>query len=190
MNPIFTARGKTFGNIDFANALRRHPIVYLIMPVPTPIKRSKELAPLSREHHNGLLFVFKIKQGLKLGIDKERIGAFCSWSWDSHFNLHFRKEEAALVPVLGMPHPLIERMLSEHGKIQTLFESINVDLSFATLESLAQCINDHIRFEERQLFSLIEQVATPERLKVIEQSLAVAQPACSQWADEFWIVPK
>ena len=28
------------------------------------IKRSKELAPLSPDHHEGLLFVWKIKQGL------------------------------------------------------------------------------------------------------------------------------
>ena len=32
-----------------------------------PLKRSKELAPLSREHHDGLLFAWKIKQGLANG---------------------------------------------------------------------------------------------------------------------------
>ena len=41
------------------------------MNQPKPIKRSKELVPLSKEHHEGLLFAWKIKQGLQNGIGIE-----------------------------------------------------------------------------------------------------------------------
>lgn len=160
------------------------------MPVPIPIKRSKELAPLSREHHEGLLFVYKIKQGIKLGIDSERMKAFCTWNWDSHFDLHFRKEETELVPVLGNTHPMIIRMLDEHEIIKKIFADIKHGAKQAAFAELAHRINDHIRFEERQLFPLIEQVAASERMQAIEQSLAVVNPGCAAWADEFWIVAK
>ena len=160
------------------------------MSAPTPIKRSKELAPLSREHHDGLLFVYKIRQGLKLHISKDRIASFCAWNWNSRFDLHFKKEENSLVPVLGEAHAMIKRMLEEHQTIRQLFAGINHDADVAAFENLAKNINDHIRFEERQLFPLIEQTASPQRLKAIEQSLADEQPDCSVWADEFWMAPR
>jgi len=58
-----------------------------------PIKRSKELAPLSREHHDGLLFAWKIKQGLA---NKTSIATLCSytrWFWTNHMKPHFKDEE-------------------------------------------------------------------------------------------------
>ena len=44
-----------------------------------PLKRSQYLAPLSREHHETLLFTWKIKQGLSLKIELDRIVSFCNW---------------------------------------------------------------------------------------------------------------
>jgi hypothetical protein len=48
-----------------------------------PIKRSAALSPLSREHHEGLLFAWKIRQGLQKNIDPERISKFTKWFWDT-----------------------------------------------------------------------------------------------------------
>jgi hypothetical protein len=163
------------------------------MPAPTPIRRSKELAPLSREHHEGLLFVFKIRQGIKLGIPEARIAQFCAWSLDSHFDLHFKKEEILLAPVLGETHPMMVQMLEEHKTIRKRFAGINENADDAALERLAKSIHDHIRFEEfeeRKLFPLIEQTASPEQLTVTGQSLAATSQACEPWTDEFWIKPR
>lgn len=156
----------------------------------TPIKRSKELAPLSREHHDGLLFVWKIRQGIKLGIAKERIARFCTWSWASHFAAHFQKEEADLLPILGPLHPMMEKMLEEHEAIADKFAEIMRKPSLPAMERLAQIVNYHIRFEERQLFPLIEQIATAEQMAAIEAALADEMPACGGWRDEFWVQPK
>jgi len=38
-----------------------------------PIKRNEALKPLSRDHHHGLLLCWKIRQGIKLNIEPERI---------------------------------------------------------------------------------------------------------------------
>ncbi len=161
------------------------------MPITvTPIKRSKELAPLSREHHEGLLFVFKIKQGLKLGISKDRMGRFCTWSWASHFASHFQKEESELVPLLGPGHPMIQKMMEEHEAIADKFAELMRKPSLPGMERLAQIINYHIRFEERQLFPLVEQIASPEQLSALASVLTDNMPACGRWHDEFWMVPK
>lgn len=37
------------------------------------IKRTKALQPLSRDHHHGLLLCWKIRQGIKLNVEPERI---------------------------------------------------------------------------------------------------------------------
>ncbi|OLY93340.1 Hemerythrin HHE cation binding domain-containing protein [Cnuella takakiae] len=158
--------------------------------VVTPIKRSKELAPLSREHHEGLLFVFKIRQGLKMGISKERMGRFCTWSWASHFAAHFQKEEAELIPILGECHPMIEKMLEEHEAIADKFAEMMRKPTLPGLERLAQILNYHIRFEERQLFPLVEQMATKVQLVALGEALADEMPACGGWRDAFWVAPK
>jgi hemerythrin-like domain-containing protein len=156
-------------------------------PTPTPIKRSKELAPLSREHHDGLLFVFKIRQGLKMEVSVDRMLAFCNWSWTNHFAPHFYKEEKELVPVLGKAHQLVVQMLGEHKAIAALFAGLPNNRDRKELEHLVAMINDHIRFEERQLFPLVEQQASPEQMAVIEMALADEGAACGVWQDEFWV---
>ena len=65
-----------------------------------PIKRSTQLAPLSREHHEGLLFVWKIRQGIKKEVHPERMIAFVQWFWSTELEPHFRKEENVLLPHL------------------------------------------------------------------------------------------
>ena len=42
-------------------------------PEAKPIKRSKQLSPLSREHHDGLLFAWKIRQGFENGTPLEEM---------------------------------------------------------------------------------------------------------------------
>ena len=65
-----------------------------------PIKRSKELAPLSREHHEGLLFAWKIKQGLKNETETKLIAEYVQWFWKNHLQEHFTEEEQILAPYL------------------------------------------------------------------------------------------
>src|SRR5687768_11216171 len=83
-----------------------------------PIKRSKELSPLSHDHHEGLMLVWKIRKGLKHGIATERIAAYCHWFWDNHLAGHFQREEDLLPTVLPKDHPLLCRMMEEHDVIQ------------------------------------------------------------------------
>ena len=157
-----------------------------------PIKRSKELAPLSREHHDGLLFVWKIKQGLANGTSIETLCNYTRWFWTNHIKPHFKDEEKVLVKFLPADNSLVLQMFREHAQIRDLIISLDKEANAGSLQLLAEFINDHIRFEERELFAYAEQTLTPEQLNEIYKELpnelrCDTDPVGSGWKDEFWI---
>ena len=160
------------------------------MPDNPPIKRSKELAPLSREHHEGLLFVWKLKQGIQKGIEPARIAGFAQWFWSEHLQAHFKKEEEVLSPILGKSMKLREQLFDEHAAIKKILEEAIQHPSHIMLESLANTVNDHIRFEERVLFKHIEVTVTAEELHAIGLQLADDKKSAAVWEDEFWVRAK
>jgi hypothetical protein len=54
-----------------------------------PIKRSEQLAPLSREHHDGLMYVWKIREGLKNGAAVGKLKQYTIWFWQQHIKTAF-----------------------------------------------------------------------------------------------------
>ena len=154
-----------------------------------PLRRSKALAPLSRDHHDALLLVWKIRQGIKNDIDLGRITAYCQWFWSHHLQTHFEQEEKILVPFLGIGSSLSERMFEEHNAIRNLINNLAMKPGAAILEELANVLNDHIRFEERILFNEVEKLATAEELQQLGEALE-EEKISQQWEDEFWISKK
>jgi len=63
-----------------------------VMTSPKPIKRSPQLAPLSREHHDGLMFVWNLRQGLKNGTSNDELRKYILWFWTNHIKPHFFQE--------------------------------------------------------------------------------------------------
>jgi len=160
-----------------------------------PIKRSMELAPLSRDHHEGLLFVWKIKQGLANNTAPETLYRFTRWFWDVHLSSHFKSEEEVLVKYLPAEHPLVQQMIAEHTQIRDLLFSLGQVPDLATLKQFADKLNDHIRFEERHLFVYAERMLTPGQLNEIYQQLqkplsCSTGPHTKEWDDEFWVKKK
>ena len=150
-----------------------------------PIKRSQELTQLSKEHHEALLLVWKIRQGIRKGVAPERIARYCRWFWDAHLVEHFKSEEDLLPLVLSKDHLLLQKMLDDHDVIQRRIKGLP-DNNVESLELLAQSINDHVRFEERQLFNEVEKIATPEQLALISEGLNETD-GLPVWEDEFWV---
>lgn len=152
-----------------------------------PIKRSEQLAPLSREHHDGLLFVWKIRQGMKndTGIDKLR--SYALWYWKEHIKPHFYQEEKILLPFLPGDHPLVQQMKREHEQIRELVLTIDQEAEKELLVILCDLVDKHIRFEERQLFGFIEQLLTPPQLQEIHQQLEEFPASTLDWEDAFWV---
>jgi hemerythrin-like domain-containing protein len=154
---------------------------------PKPIKRSEQLAPLSREHHEGLLFAWKIKQGLKNGTAIKTISQFVQWFWQNDLQEHFRKEEQVLANCLPAGDALVTRMTDEHQNIEALIHINGNIADEALLAQLADAVNDHIRFEERELFPHAEKILTTEQLNFIHTELSAERPSYPKWEDEFWV---
>lgn len=147
-----------------------------------PIRRHQSLQHLSRAHHFGLLFCWKIRQGLQHGVALERIRSFASWFWNNHLIQHFEIEEEKLFPVLGSDHPKVAIALQAHREIETLFQ--NGLEKVEDLSKLEKLVDSHIRFEERDLFNEIQQTATDDALKILEEHDQHGPP--DDWPDEFW----
>ena len=152
-----------------------------------PIKRSKELAPLSREHHDGLLFAWKIKQGLANGTSIETLCNYTRWFWSNHIKPHFKEEEKVLVKFLPEDNALVKQMFREHAQIRDLIISLDKEPDPSSLQLLAEFVNNHIRFEERQLFPYVEQTLTSEQLNEIYKDLPNELQCETEWKEEFWL---
>jgi hemerythrin-like domain-containing protein len=154
-----------------------------------PIKRTKEILKLSREHHFSLLFCWKIRQGLKKEIATERIRNYVFYFWPAFLASHFREEEEVLFAPLP-EDDLIIRALKEHAAIRESVEQLKTaapDRQPELLESLAALVDDHVRFEERTLFPHIEKVLSREQLEAIGQQLDAAPPVEEEvFEDIFW----
>ena len=131
-----------------------------------PIKRTKALQPLSRDHHHGLLLCWKIRQGIKLNVEPERIKKYLDWFWMSYLKPHFEIEEQFVFPILGNGNKLVKQALAEHRKLKRLFEN-KEDLR-KSISLIVEELEKHIRFEERVLFNEIQSVATNDQLLQIE----------------------
>lgn len=154
-----------------------------------PIKRHPALIPLSREHHYGLLLCWKIRKGVTKNIAPARIKQYATWFWNNHLLQHFEEEEQLLFPILPADSELRNKAIAEHQHIARFFEQKNCESADCLLQ-LAQCLDDHIRFEERILFVEIEKAATPQQLAALEKyhKTQQANPRISHdsWLDEFW----
>ena len=149
-----------------------------------PIKRSEQLAPLSRDHHDGLLFAWKIRQGLKNGSAPEVIMAYVHWFWNNHLQLHFSQEEHLLLTHLSESNEMAQRLKTEHQQVRELVSATPDTL---LLSKLADIMTDHIRFEERQLFPYIEQTISKDQLNTIHKQLDQPSHCSEKWEDEFWL---
>ena len=110
--------------------------------------------------------------------------SYARWFWHAHLLGHFQLEEKHLFPILGNDNPMVKRALSEHRRLARLFTSTDSD-SIRSLSLIEEELDLHIRFEERQLFNAIQEIATDEQLRVMEKahSETLHQPP---WEDEFW----
>jgi hemerythrin-like domain-containing protein len=152
----------------------------------TPLKRSKELAPLSREHHDGLQYVWKIREGLKNGASISKLKQYTIWSWQQHIKPHFFQEERILLKHMPLDHHLAIRMQKEHENIREFILSLDQDAENTTFIQLCDLLNDHIRFEEREVFAYLEKTLSEKEREEIYQQLE-AHPVCAGiWDDEFW----
>jgi hemerythrin-like domain-containing protein len=157
-----------------------------------PLKRNQYIVIFSRDHHSGLLFCWKIKEGIKRGVDLLRIKKYINFFWEHHLKIHFQEEEALLFNRLT--DELTSQAKIEHLMLNKMITGINYSKSANSQDylSLAELMTKHIRFEERVLFPHLEAKLPTATLISVEAYLNQLHltPLKDEYPDEFWIEKK
>ena len=143
-----------------------------------PAKRSRELRPLSSEHHQALLVAFQLKQGLaghgdSAGAPKDLPGllALTRRYEDALLHTHTKAEEDLLGRYLGEEQ--LKRLRAEHAEMIRLVEAAkagHAPETRAALAAFADLLERHVRWEERELFPAIEDaVEEADLVNVLDQ---------------------
>jgi len=158
------------------------------MNKPTPIKRHPSLASFSRDHHFGLLLVWKIRQGLAKGVDITRIANYVLYAFDNDLRQHFKEEEELMFNKLPELDTLRKQAENEHAAIYSLVEKLRSELTnHQLLTKFAQLLQDHIRFEERVLFPHMEKTFSTADLDIVATYGGNTPGEIDAgWEDQFW----
>lgn len=128
------------------------------------MKRSRELRPLSSEHHQALLVAFQMRKSLEghpeaAGAPRDLPGLVSlARRFDRQvFTPHAAAEEALLSEHISAPDRA--RLAAEHLELKGLVEHARTAAPGAqrvALASFADLLERHVRWEERELFPYAE----------------------------------
>ncbi|MCC6661399.1 MAG: hemerythrin domain-containing protein [Phycisphaerales bacterium] len=145
-------------------------------PTP-PLKRHAALVPLSREHMNGLIQARNLQRAAGQDGAARAVAAFVD-AWNAEIREHFDDEERLLLPLTGSP-ALRRRLLGEHDVLRGLAARCEADPAAiagdpATMRRLGTLLNDHIRWEEREFFEVVQR-EHPGALDAMEHEAAIIE---------------
>lgn len=135
------------------------------------LKRHEALQPLSREHMNGLVMARNLKRAADgTEADRRRVVEDFLHAWKSEIAHHFDDEERLLMDLIAAAD-VRDRLLDEHRVLRDLAHRCENDRDAIardpqTLRQLGVLLHDHIRWEERVLFELV-QCEHPEALDLL-----------------------
>lgn len=135
------------------------------------MKRHPDLIHLSREHHQALVLARRARTLDAASPEARQWLQDFRPIWTESLLPHFAQEESQLPPVLNTPEagPAIWQLLNEHAMLRSLAAQLLAGQA-QWIQPFGQRLEDHVRFEERELFPLYQQ-------QVEQQLNAEAQPA-------------
>ncbi len=137
------------------------------------MKRAPELHDLSSDHHHGLALARMAKRVAAGDGDRSVADAWVEIGEKFRLELepHFRIEEAALAPALEArgESALVRRLLEEHAALRALVAT-GPGGTTADLARFAELLEQHIRFEERELFDVAQRVLSARELGVVAEA--------------------
>lgn len=140
------------------------------------MRRSRQLKPLSSEHHHALLVAFQLKQALaghaeSAGAPKDLPGLVSLVRrFDGQvLRTHTRTEEDVLGTYLMGPD--MHRLQAEHHELVRLVSAVSGPCApleqRAALAAFADLLERHVRWEEREVFPYAEGHVDAETLATI-----------------------
>ena len=138
-------------------------------------RRHDSLVPLSHDHHHTLAQARRLTEAASMSDDSERRRAthdFINFYLGSLVR-HFREEEELFfAPIVDheSAQALIVRALTEHLRVHARVRRMKRDLVAGVVEptqltELSKLLTAHVRFEERDLLPLVEQLLSEDELK-------------------------
>jgi hemerythrin len=123
------------------------------------MKRSPALQPLSREHHTALSLANASVRAAQSG-DTEIVKQACQHAislFNNELDAHFKLEEKSLLPLLTSHETqvLAQRTQIEHQMLRGLLDGLQQN-NVETLTTFGKYLAAHVRFEERELFPVLE----------------------------------
>ena len=147
----------------------------------SPSRRHDSLIPLSRQHQHALLLCMRIHRGLiEHPADSNWLQLKADHSirfYEGDLVTHFQAEEEFLFPaMLEIPAAteIVDELRAEHSQMRRLVDQlrqIDIGSIAATLKEFADTLEAHIRKEERKLFPIYEQQASPETIARVERAI-------------------
>ena len=140
------------------------------------MKRSAELTPLSHEHHQALFVAI----GLKRAEDVDASAAFLDYH-EATGERHFEIEEQVLLPGWLAADPdgdadAARRVLAEHLEIRTATARLRAgEAAVDDLHALGVLLERHVRYEERELFPMIESRLDDGALRSLGAAITAAE---------------
>lgn len=139
------------------------------------MKRSQALQPLSRDHHKAL----SVAQKMRRETDSAIGAALFLEYWREHGRTHFRIEEEVLLPGWArngaVGHVAAARVALEHLEIRTGALAMAEGPGLDEVHDLGRRLSEHVRFEERELFELIEHDLDPTALDELAVAVSAAE---------------
>lgn len=142
------------------------------------------MAPLIEDHNEVILLCERIREGLKHGIDEQRIKKYIDWFKEHYLDPHFEIEKTYIFPILGIHNVRVKRALANHRRLNRLFAETN-KLN-VILNKIEEELSSYIHFEERVLYSEIREMASPAQWAEIVKSHNHLKYSDKEWADRFW----
>ena len=126
------------------------------------MKRSAALAALSRDHHHALEAALRLRRAAAAELDAAI--AHLQGFWEARGRRHFEIEERLLLPALPETDPgwgaAAARVRDEHARIRAAVDGLRAggrgEAPLEAAHGLGRLLRDHVRFEERDLFKLLE----------------------------------
>ena len=138
------------------------------------ISRHEALAPFSRDHHIGLVQARKLVRASG-GEAQERCRAIAEFivAWRTEILVHFQDEERLLLSLMSDADR--QRMVAEHRQLVELVTELDgqqrhVSPDRELLAEIGTLLNQHIRWEERDLFNNIQNRIDEDTLAGLQAS--------------------
>lgn len=132
------------------------------------MKRHPALTGLSREHHAALVLANRARRAAAdPQLASELLATLCM-RWTAEIEPHFQQEEQTLLPMLEAAGEgtACARTRAEHDQLRQLAAQLLAGEAQA-LPDWGAALEQHVRFEERELFPLAEQSLTDVQLAVL-----------------------